>query len=269
MNDINLIAENIISRRTPCLFVSPHLDDAVFSAGNLLLRLAFKTRITLATVFTEASSPPYTLSAKVFLKKSGDCENASDLFRRRRSEDIMACKALKMDPVHLGLIDASFRKKNGKPGIIRILSDFIPEINHVYPVYKLHVVSGKIARQDRDNLKEAERKLGELGKSLGPCAVFCPVGIGEHIDHIIVRDICRKVFSNLILWEDFPYNTENAGKKKIDSLEKLGILKVRDGGYGKYRIMSFYESQIKHIAPEKTVSVPEIYYAAKGRADKF
>ena len=50
-------------------FVSPHLDDAVFSAGNLLLTLAEKTEIMVINVFTQADTKPYTYSAKKYLSR--------------------------------------------------------------------------------------------------------------------------------------------------------------------------------------------------------
>jgi hypothetical protein len=44
-----LIAE-IVARRKQCVFVSPHLDDAVFSAGSLISFFASRTDVTIAMV---------------------------------------------------------------------------------------------------------------------------------------------------------------------------------------------------------------------------
>lgn len=265
MEDIDSIIEKIIKLKIPCLFVSPHLDDAVFSAGIALLRLSARTRLILSTVFTEASMPPYTLSAKVLLKKMGGFEGAAELFKVRRSEDKRACEALGADFQHLGLTDAAFRKKKNEFIFVKYLSGIIPEISHIYPVYRFHIVSGKIAPKDRVSLIETEIKLKKLAKIFKPGVVFCPAGIGGHVDHIIVRDVCRKIFANLILWEDFPYNLENKKRNKISLLKKLGFLNPCELGRQKIEIMSLYKSQIDNLIIKKALIASEVFYAPPGR----
>lgn len=258
--DINAIVSKIIKEKIPCYFISPHLDDAVFSAGNLLLRLVSKTSITLITVFTEGSSFPYTLSAKVFLKKCG-YKNALDLFKDRRTEDLAVCGELKAKSVHLGMVDASFRKKNSESYGVKFIGSLVPELTHVYPIYRLHIVSGKISREDKAVLSEVEAKLRAFSEIKKGGFVFCPIGIGRHVDHIIVRDVCQKLFPRLICWEDFPYNLEK--KKKADDISKisLGLLDISGAGNGKIKLMSFYKSQIKPMFPYGINLLPESYFA--------
>ncbi len=257
--NINSIAAKIVKNQTPCIFISPHLDDAVFSAGELLLHLAPKTEVTIITVFTEASFPPHTLSAKAFLRQC-NCQNALTLFSARRAEDITACQALKINFLHLGFADASFRKKKEKSRIAKILSGFIPELGHIYPIYRTDIVSEKIAEKDKNTLLEIEKKLQAIEENFERGFVFCPLGAGNHIDHIITRDICQKLFSKLIFWEDSPYNLQAKRKKGISSKTNLGSLSISNNKEEKIKIMSLYKSQIKPMFPRGITLKPEVYY---------
>src|ERR1035441_6829274 len=54
--------------------MSPHLDDAVLSCGALLAHLAARHLITVATVFTAAAPPPWSLPARRQLRPLGGDE---------------------------------------------------------------------------------------------------------------------------------------------------------------------------------------------------
>jgi len=262
--NISSIAEKIIKNQTPCIFVSSHPDDAIFSAGELISYLAPKTKVKIVTVFTEASNPPHTLSAKAFLRQC-NYQDGLTLFKIRREEDIKACQALKIKFLHLGFIDASFRKKKEKSSAVKILGGFIPELGHIYPTYRMHIVSGKIAGGDENTLLEVEKKLREIKEDFKPGFVFCPLGVGNNADHIITRDVCQKIFSKLIFWEDFPYNLHAKIKKDISSKINLGSLSIADNKEEKIKIISLYKSQIKPMFPRGIVLKPEVYYINKDR----
>src|SRR3989304_10331904 len=81
------LTKQIINEKAPCLFISPHLDDAVLSAGDFILFLIEqKIPVTVITVFTKISPKPYTLSAKSFIRQCG-YNDAELLFADRRNED--------------------------------------------------------------------------------------------------------------------------------------------------------------------------------------
>lgn len=70
------------------LFISPHLDDAVFSCAALIQQLVAKgTRVIVATVFTEGSHD----------------------YPQRRDEDFKALHLLGAEAIHLGHLDAPDR----------------------------------------------------------------------------------------------------------------------------------------------------------------
>ena len=67
---VNMLTE-AIEQGVPLVVLSPHLDDAVLSCGALLIYACRRTPVTVATLFTEAGSPPYTLSARRYLGQVG------------------------------------------------------------------------------------------------------------------------------------------------------------------------------------------------------
>src|SRR5690348_14368459 len=95
------LIDRIIKEKQPCLFISPHLDDAILSAGGLIGYLAPKTSVTLATIFTEASDRPYTYFARRLLKSWGQSD-ASEAYRFRRREDRELCERIGAMSLHLG-----------------------------------------------------------------------------------------------------------------------------------------------------------------------
>ena len=76
---VNMLTE-AIEQGVPLVVLSPHLDDAVLSCGALLIHAARRIPVTVATLFTEAGPPPYTLSARRYLRQVG-AGDAESLYR--------------------------------------------------------------------------------------------------------------------------------------------------------------------------------------------
>ena len=70
----------------------------------------------------------------------------------------------------------------GHPAGLRVL----PEIAHVYPVYRVHIISGRIAPADTGTVHDACAIIRRL-VSPGPNLVVAPLAVGRHVDHVIVR----------------------------------------------------------------------------------
>src|SRR5262249_44072470 len=131
MNDGQTFVQKIIDQRIPCLFISPHLDDAVLSAGSLIAFLADKAPVKVVTIFTEASSLPHTRLAKAVVRNCG-LEDAFVFVEERKKEDRALFQKLNVPTVHLGFIDAPWRKRQNMSRIRRSASRIIPEFGHLY-----------------------------------------------------------------------------------------------------------------------------------------
>ena len=82
------------------LAISPHLDDAVFSAGGTLAHLATAGwRVVMATVFTASVPEPKGFALACQLDKGLSPE--VDYMGLRRDEDLTAADELGVEAVHL------------------------------------------------------------------------------------------------------------------------------------------------------------------------
>lgn len=251
------LIKKIINSKTHVYFISPHLDDAVFSAGSLLLLFAQRKAVTLITVFTQASPPPYTFSARRNLQICGH-SNAQVLFAARRREDIAVCKKLGIKYLHLGFTDALWRKKDKPNHFLRKAAEIFPEIIHLYPFYQLNVRSNHISNQD-NALDRVKVKLSKL-VSQKKAYLFCPLAFDSHIDHVIVRNICRNLNQRLIYWLDYPYHVLPS-KNALKFIKKSHLFSSSlEVNFRRKRIlMDLYESQIpptfpngiSHLPPER------------------
>lgn len=250
MNNLEKIILNIIENKTPCVFISPHLDDAIFSAGGLILELAGKTNVMITTLFTKAGSLPYTLSAKMHLKHSGySVTSAEDLVSIRKQEDIRVCKMAGVNFKHLEFIDAMWRKKK-KIGLMgKLFKNIFPEINHLYPFYRFNVISGKPAKGDSSITDAIKDSLISLVGELGRVVIFCPIGAGNHVDHIITRDVCAEIFPQAIFWTDFPYHLNFKSDKDFIAKMSLSPCVWNKNLAKKKDLILEYKTQVKDIVP--------------------
>jgi LmbE family N-acetylglucosaminyl deacetylase len=161
--------------------VSPHLDDAAFSAGGTLARhVRDGGRVTIVTCFTGNVAAPEGFALACQLDKGLPAE--VDYMALRRAEDERACAAISATPIHLPFLEAPHRGYGSAPALFgpRLPAD--DDIaNRLTPVLA-------------ELVADAERILG-------------PLGIGDHVDHHVVREALTRVADpeRLLLWEDWPY----------------------------------------------------------------
>lgn len=261
MKELTLIITDIVEKKIPCYFISPHLDDAVLSAGGLIASLAKHTDVTVATVCTRASERPYTLSTKAFLKQCGYTDGDT-LYTDRRAEDKQLLHSNGVRTVHLGHVDGAWRKKTFVSGLTRFLGRILPEFIHRYPTHRFHIANGRVHAEDRetvDTLKEQLMGLVGFGRQY---YVFCPVALGSHVDHIITQKVCADTFpENLVFWSDFPYNTEPISQSE---LTKSGLVLAgvwNNNLETKAELIRGYKTQMKLMFPDGHIPViPELFY---------
>lgn len=254
------LIESIIKNKTTCFFVSPHLDDAAFSAGGLIYYLSDKVDIIVINVFTNSGDGKNTLSAKAYLEQCqvGDPKR---LFDHRIAEDYRALTKIDVRIHNLDYTDALWREIK-HPGVIRkLIGKFIPELNRLYPTYRFNVISGKFAKEDEKFIYEIGNKIKSIIKDEN-VKIFCPIGFGNHVDHILVRDICHEFFDDrLVYWSDIPYCLQSS---KINNFIKNNHLKkyiFEINAENKIKICESYVSQISQtIKDKKILRNPEIYY---------
>ena len=164
------------------LAISPHLDDAVFSAGGALAQLARTgRRVVVATVFTRTVPDPQGFALACQLDKGLGPE--VDYMALRRAEDRAACHALGAEPVHLGFREAPHRGYGSAPELF-----------------------GRV-REDDTAAGDIAPALQVLIDDVTPELILAPQAIGGHVDHVaVVRAMGELILSAPVAWwRDYPY----------------------------------------------------------------
>ncbi len=164
------------------LAISPHLDDAVFSAGGTLARLADRGwRVVAATVFSASVAEPdgFALACQLDKGLSRDV----DYMALRRAEDATACATIGVEPVFLPFREAPHRGYGSRDALFG-------------PVREDDAVAAAVGRS-----------LSALLVRLRPDLVLAPQAIGGHVDHVVtVRALGTLPAGVPVLWwHDFPY----------------------------------------------------------------
>jgi LmbE family N-acetylglucosaminyl deacetylase len=166
--------------------VSPHLDDAVLSAGGYLAaRAARGDEVVVYTVFAGLAAPPYSATA---LRVHEQWGLADDPVGHRRAEDRAAVAALGALAVHGPFLDVMYR----------------------------HDPAGGWLIDSRDRLtgstvdeaalgREAVAAIAALLRDRPPDRLLTCAAVGGHVDHRRTRDAVLAAGTAAWLWEDVPY----------------------------------------------------------------
>jgi LmbE family N-acetylglucosaminyl deacetylase len=198
------------------LFFSPHIDDAIFSCGGLILKLLKKKRkIAVVNIFTKANDHKLkTGSIKKELKKY-NFKSAKKLYSSRKRSEKEIAKKINIDVFFLDFEDGLFRKNKDE---------------FLYPNYEC-LFSGKINKDEKDIFEKIKAKvLPYIENCNKKTEIYLPLGVGKHIDHIITKKVVKKLGKNLntFLWEDVPYSNNIGQKEQTLNLSPNKIITLTD-----------------------------------------
>ncbi len=182
------------------LFLSPHSDDVALSCGGQIATLTRSgEHVIIFTVM--AGDPPIGFEPTEFTRELHERWNLPDdeVITARRAEDTQAGKMLGADVKFGPYADAVYRVH--------------PEDNS--PLYPdENAIFGEV--QPDDPVREAKRaaviqaimNLFELGND---DVVHAPLGLGNHVDHQLVRDMGKAIALwrpniSLYFYDDYPYS---------------------------------------------------------------
>jgi LmbE family N-acetylglucosaminyl deacetylase len=246
----------------PLLFLSAHLDDAVLSCGALIATMARRCPLTVATVFTAAGAPPHTHAARSFLRQCS-APDAGTLFADRRTEDRDVLVGLGVHHVHLGATDALFRTRDPRSAALGRLGRVVPELMHRYPTYRYDIAKGRVASGDRALIAALTGQVTELMSTVGARLVLCPVGVGNHVDHLITRTLGAHQAGRVIYYSDFPYDRSAAPDRAFLDRHRLAPWIWDEGIAAKRQLIRGYRTQADALFPDGEIpEQPETYFEA-------
>lgn len=189
------------------IFLSPHLDDAVYSCGGLIRDLVDAgERVAVWTVFAgDPPDGPLSAFARSLHERWGLGREAAAL---RRAEDRRACGIVGAAHLHFDRPDCIYRRD--------------PETGK--PLYEGDAaIFGAVAQAELPRLPRALAQ--EWGELLPAGArVVCPLGLGAHVDHKIVRSAAEGLGRRLWYYADVPYAFSREGE--IEGLLPEGVSAV-------------------------------------------
>lgn len=175
------------------LFLSPHLDDAALSCGGTMYRLARAgAPVTMLTLMAAdpPDPPPDTPVVRALHTRWSLGEQPS---AARRREDVRAAAVLGARARYAGLRDCIYRAG--------------PDGAALYP--NGDSLWGRV--HPADPAPAALRAL-----ALPPAqTIYAPLGIGTHVDHLIVRDWALTLARpgvTLVFYTDYPYARDRAAQ---------------------------------------------------------
>lgn len=228
------------------LIVSPHLDDGVLSVGGLVeYALAIGVRVVIATTFARDSPPAAELSPFA-VELHGRWNRGPNPYAGRRAEDVAAIELLGAELRHAPLHEALYRTDAAG--------------SFLYPTQES--IFGPPAAGDE--IGEALTALLDSWiDEFMPDLVLAPLGVGRHVDHVIVTSSLHRLATSrpidVALYEDMPYATGIVPVFAPDTVEAAlertpwpvaGAQLFPVGLDAKLAAISAYASQIAEIFPD-------------------
>ena len=204
------------------LFVSPHLDDVVFSCGGTLAAMATQGwRTVMATCFTATVLPVGGFALACQLDKGLGPE--VDYMALRREEDRAAGEILGVGELRwLDLAEAPHRGYASAPALFdTVLAD-----DEVW--------------------RPLSERLAALMAAVGPTQIFAPQGLGGHVDHRqTIRAVQEVAGSVPVAWyRDTPYAIRNPAAKPFVKAPEAATVPIDRWLDVKIRSACAYASQI-------------------------
>jgi LmbE family N-acetylglucosaminyl deacetylase len=222
---------------------SPHLDDAVFSAGARLGGLASAgADVAVVTLFAGLPEAPFSPAARELHARCGLSD--AEAMATRRDEDVRAMACLGLRPGHEDILDAAYRRRPDGSWLIG---------------------AGQPPWGDQALVDdELEVRLTETVQAaidaVVPDLVLTCAAIGGHVDHVLARDAVIRAVGGagigigLELWEDLPYGLSARRMPPLPGPVSAGSRRpegATDTDWArKYQAMECYASQLAMLWPD-------------------
>jgi hypothetical protein len=228
------------------LYLSPHYDDICYSLGN---HVAWRGRGKMLVVFSRSD---YIFNARHIeaagfngLDQEAKIAHATAV---RRGEDQRFAAEVGLTVTYCGFDEAPVRGNESN--------------------------DARFARQDTPHFAAAimERIRALAGRNNGSRpSLYCPLGIGGHVDHLVVRDTVLANLAELLelytphFYEDLPYASNHAQRRAglRDFIGRLGSARPRrlmlpiDDFVHKTALVEIYSSQIYWPRPAIVLFTPQ------------
>lgn len=211
------------------IYISPHLDDAILSAGGLIYE---QTRAGLEIeIWTFMCGFPSTEELSPFaqeLHSQWGISTAAEVVTARRAEDVRAAGIVGAKTIHFDFLDCIYRR--GRNG------DWLYSEVFMHPHEDEENLPARIAESISARLKPTDQLVFQLA-------------LGSHLDHILVRRAVELLHLPVLYDVDIPYlfNSPEELEQKTAGL-KENIHRITEAGLSSWQdAIAAYESQMSML----------------------
>ena len=214
------------------IYLSPHLDDAVLSAGGLIYE---QTQAGIPVeIWTFMCGYPQVKEYSQFAKINHSMwgfSSAEEAIHERRAEDQSAAASLGAKTVHFDFLDCIYRRSPTGEWLYSEIA--------VSPHKDDATLPSQIAK-------------AILSRLLPDDVLVCQLAVGSHVDHVLVRQAAELLGKPLRYDIDVPYifykpqelELKSAGmKESVRSVMEIGLTSWQEA-------VLEYKSQIPNLGPE-------------------
>jgi LmbE family N-acetylglucosaminyl deacetylase len=211
------------------IYISPHLDDAVFSAGGLIYE---QTRAGMdVEIWTMMCGFPPTEELSPFAQVihfDWGIPTAAEVTTARRAEDVKAAGIVGAKAAHFDFLDCIYRQ--GKNGDWLYYGVFVPphEDDGGLPARIAEAISARLQPTDQ---------------------LVCQLGLGSHVDHVLVRQAVELIKRPILYNADIPYlfrQPAELAQKTVGMKAKTH--RITDSGLTSWlEASAAYESQLSSL----------------------
>jgi LmbE family N-acetylglucosaminyl deacetylase len=231
------------------IYLSPHLDDAVLSAGGLIYEQSRAGIPVEIWTFMCGYAPEEAVSPFAQLLHSmWGVSSAEETTRMRREEDKNAAAIVGASVLHFDFLDCIYRRgTNGEWLYSDVFTPPRPE-DAAIPAQIAETISSRLEPED---------------------VLVCQLSVGSHVDHVLVRQGAELLEHSLRYDIDVPYifykpeelGPKSAGmKESVHSITEVGLNSWKEATLA-------YKSQLPVLGeafetPEKTKKSIHSYWEA-------
>lgn len=213
-----------------CIYVSPHLDDAVLSAGGLIFE---QTRAGIPVeIWTVCCGFPVATEVSLYaqyLHGRWGFSSAEETVRLRREEDLRAASVVGANAVHFDFLDAIYRQ--GPDGDWLYPMDIFVPPHPAEETLPAQMTSALASRLQADDV------------------VVAQLAIGRHVDHTLVRKAVEDLKRPVQYLADIPYYLKHTGELEPSTRGmQAGVTRVTEAGIAAWvQAVACYASQLAAI----------------------
>jgi LmbE family N-acetylglucosaminyl deacetylase len=230
------------------IYISPHLDDAALSAGGFIYEQTQSGNpVEIWTIVCGFPPPGKLTPLAQTIHSQWGTGTAEETIRLRRAEDKKAANILGAKPVHFDVPDCIYRRGPwGKPLYMDIF---------VQPHKAEKKLPDQIAQTIAQRLEPDDQ-------------IICQLGIGGHVDHILVRQAAERLNRPLWYAADVPYLFWHPETLTPSVAEmQASLYPITEAGLEAWiEAILAHESQISSLfdSPDRVKEEIHAYYSERG-----